>query len=162
MQTVLLGASNSAIVEFYIPEKGKYIIVDHEFADATKGAIGLIDATGGETAQNGAPAPAQSDADKGKALFAASACAACHVPAAGATRIAPDLAGVTQRRSDEWLAKWLTDSTGMLATDSAAKEMFAQWKVMMPPTGFTPEQVKQMIAHFHAQDGGGAHDAHQH
>lgn len=44
-QTVLLGASNAAIVEFEIPEKGKYIMVDHEFADANAGAIGLIDAT---------------------------------------------------------------------------------------------------------------------
>jgi nitrite reductase (NO-forming) len=47
-QTVLLGASSSAIVEFIIPEKGKYVFVDHEFADANAGAIGLIDATGGE------------------------------------------------------------------------------------------------------------------
>jgi nitrite reductase (NO-forming) len=46
MQTVLLGASNSAIVEFDIPEPGKYIMVDHEFADANAGAIGLIDASG--------------------------------------------------------------------------------------------------------------------
>ncbi len=45
-QSVLLGASNSAIVEFIIPEKGKYIMVDHEFADANAGALGLIDATG--------------------------------------------------------------------------------------------------------------------
>lgn len=45
MQTVLLRASNSAIVEFVIPEKGKYVIVDHEFSDATNGAIGVIDAT---------------------------------------------------------------------------------------------------------------------
>ncbi|MDZ4678592.1 MAG: multicopper oxidase domain-containing protein [Oligoflexia bacterium] len=44
-QSVLLGASNSAIVEFVIPEKGKYVMVDHEFADANAGAIGLIDAT---------------------------------------------------------------------------------------------------------------------
>lgn len=159
MQTVLLGASNSVIVEFLIPEKGKYIIVDHEFADATKGAIGLIDATDGVTAQNGSTAPVQTDADKGKALFATN-CAMCHVPANGAQRIAPDLAGVTTRRTDEWLSKWLMDTPGMLANDPAAKAMFAQWKVMMPPTGFTPEQVKQMIAYFHALDGGGAHDAH--
>lgn len=45
MQTVLLGASNSAIVEFVIPEKGKYVMVDHEFSDANSGAIGLIDAS---------------------------------------------------------------------------------------------------------------------
>src|SRR5215813_5196258 len=46
MQTVLLGSSNSAIVEFLIPEKGSYIMVDHHFANASQGAIGLIDAGG--------------------------------------------------------------------------------------------------------------------
>jgi nitrite reductase (NO-forming) len=155
MQTVLLGASNSAVVEFVVAESGKYIMVDHEFADATNGAIGLIDATGGAQAPSGATG--MSDADKGKALFASSACGACHVPAQGAPRIAPDLAGVTTRRSDEWLAKWLSDVPGMLANDAEAKKLLEQWKVMMPPTGMSPEQVKQLIAHFHAQDGGG-HD----
>ena len=42
MQTVLLGASNGAVVEFIVPEEGDYPIVDHEFADATKGAIGHL------------------------------------------------------------------------------------------------------------------------
>lgn len=46
MQTILLGASSAAIVEFVIPEKGKYVFVDHEFADATMGAMGVIDASG--------------------------------------------------------------------------------------------------------------------
>lgn len=45
MQTVLLGASGSAIVEFVIPERGKYVFVDHEFADAHHGAMGVIDAS---------------------------------------------------------------------------------------------------------------------
>ena len=42
MQTVLLGASNGAVVEFVAPEEGEYVIVDHEFADAQKGAVGKI------------------------------------------------------------------------------------------------------------------------
>lgn len=45
MQTVLLGASNGAVVEFVVPEEGHYVIVDHEMADAMKGAQGLILAT---------------------------------------------------------------------------------------------------------------------
>jgi len=45
MQTVLLGASGAAIVEFTIPEKGTYVFVDHEFADAHHGAMGAIDAS---------------------------------------------------------------------------------------------------------------------
>ena len=40
MQTVLLGSSNSAIVEFVIPEAGQYIMVDHHFANASQGAVG--------------------------------------------------------------------------------------------------------------------------
>ena len=44
MQTVLLGASNGAVMEFIVPEEGDYVIVDHEFADAQKGALGRIKA----------------------------------------------------------------------------------------------------------------------
>jgi nitrite reductase (NO-forming) len=42
LQTVVLGASSGAVLEFVAPEEGDYVIVDHEFADAQKGAIGHI------------------------------------------------------------------------------------------------------------------------
>jgi nitrite reductase (NO-forming) len=42
MQTVLLGSSSGAIVEFVIPEAGTYTFLDHEFADVELGAIGQI------------------------------------------------------------------------------------------------------------------------
>ena len=42
LQTVFLGASNGAVLEFIVPEEGEYILVDHEFADAQKGAVGKI------------------------------------------------------------------------------------------------------------------------
>ncbi|MDZ7773502.1 MAG: multicopper oxidase domain-containing protein [Balneolaceae bacterium] len=48
MQTVLLGASNGAVMEFIVPEEGHYVLVDHEMADAEKGAKGLI-VTGGDS-----------------------------------------------------------------------------------------------------------------
>lgn len=44
MQTVLLGASGSATLDFIVPEEGKYILIDHEFADAEKGATGTLSA----------------------------------------------------------------------------------------------------------------------
>ncbi|MEX0681422.1 MAG: multicopper oxidase domain-containing protein [Balneolales bacterium] len=44
MQTVLLGASSSATIEFIVPEEGSYILIDHEFADAEKGATGTLKA----------------------------------------------------------------------------------------------------------------------
>jgi nitrite reductase (NO-forming) len=45
MQTVPLGASNGAVLELIVPEEGDYAIVDHEFADVMKGALGRIRAT---------------------------------------------------------------------------------------------------------------------
>jgi nitrite reductase (NO-forming) len=42
MQTVPFGASNGGVVEFIAPEEGTYILVDHEFADAEKGAVGFL------------------------------------------------------------------------------------------------------------------------
>lgn len=42
MQTVLLGASGSATLDLIVPEEGKYILIDHEFADAEKGATGTL------------------------------------------------------------------------------------------------------------------------
>lgn len=42
MQTVLLGASGSATMDLIVPEEGKYILIDHEFADAEKGATGTL------------------------------------------------------------------------------------------------------------------------
>lgn len=56
MQTVLLGASNGAVVEFIAPEPGDYIMVDHEFADAQLGAVGYIKVVGKDGAAPALPA----------------------------------------------------------------------------------------------------------
>ena len=42
---------NSAIVEFMIPEAGCYVMVDHHFANASQGAIGLISTDGASRRQ---------------------------------------------------------------------------------------------------------------
>lgn len=44
MQSVYLGPASGAVLEFVMPEKGSYTFVDHSFADATLGAIGIFDA----------------------------------------------------------------------------------------------------------------------
>jgi nitrite reductase (NO-forming) len=45
MQTVLLPASGSAVVEFTVSEEGSYPFVNHQFNDATKGASGVLKVT---------------------------------------------------------------------------------------------------------------------
>src|SRR6478672_2415299 len=47
MQTALLGSSSGVIVEFIVPEAGNYVMVDHHFANASQGAVGIIAASDG-------------------------------------------------------------------------------------------------------------------
>src|SRR5512132_528426 len=104
-QTVLMGSSNSAIVEFVIPEAGSYVMVDHHFANASQGAIGLIKAGGkpedgaGDTEHHNIPAtgaPTDANAVSGKLAFE-SKCLACH-SIGGGDKLGPDLYQVTKRR----------------------------------------------------------------
>src|SRR5215467_345860 len=125
MQTVLLPSSGSAIVEFKIPESGKYVMVDHHFANASQGAIGVIDATGGTPELPNEPlehhnipataSPTDPQALQGKMMFD-TRCLACHSIGHGPV-IGPDLRSVTTRRDDRWLRSWLRSPEAMLAKD---------------------------------------------
>lgn len=42
LQSVFLGPASGAVIEFVIPEKGRYTFVDHSFADADMGAMGAF------------------------------------------------------------------------------------------------------------------------
>jgi len=155
MQTVLLGSSNSAIVEMVIPEAGSYIMVDHHFANASQGAIGLISTLDKTKApelehhnMEASATPTDPLAVQGKNAFE-SKCLACHSVGQG-NKLGPDMAGVTQRRKDEWLTQWLTAPEKMLATNDEAKAMLKQFNnIPMPNQGLSPQEIKQYLAYFH-------------
>ena len=165
MQTVLLGSSNSAIVEFMIPEEGSYIMVDHHFANASQGAIGLI-----STAAKAEPkdlehhnmeatnTPTEPAAVQGKQAFE-SKCLACHSVGQG-KKLGPDIAGVTKRRTDDWLIRWLKAPDKMLETDADAKAMLKEANnIPMPNQNLTDAEIKQYLGYFHwidAQPAGAA------
>lgn len=161
-QTVLLGSSNSAIVEFMIPEAGSYVMVDHHFANASQGAIGLIAAGGGagDHAPAGDPehhnipataAPTDAAAQRGKLDFE-SKCLACH-SIGGGDRLGPDLYGVTRRRDADWLVRWLEAPERMLAaSDAAAKAMLERYKLPMPNQNLSDVEIRQYIAYFRWAD----------
>jgi nitrite reductase (NO-forming) len=154
-QTVLLGSSNSAITEFIIPEAGSYIMVDHHFANASQGAIGLIAAGG---APEGAPsdpehhnmpataAPTDAAAVAGKLSFE-SKCLACHT-IAGGDKLGPDLHCVTKRRDAAWLARWLKNPDAMLKSDATAKQMLDKYKVPMPNQNLSEQEIKEYMEYF--------------
>jgi nitrite reductase (NO-forming) len=154
MQTVLLGSSGGAIVEFMIPEAGSYVMVDHHFANASQGAIGVIAAGGmpeggGEHEHHNIPAtsaPTDPTAQKGKLAFE-SKCLACH-SIAGGDKLGPDLFGTTKRHDDGWLTRWLKSPEQMLQSDPTAKAMLERWKIPMPNQGLSDEEIKQYLAYF--------------
>lgn len=152
MQTVLLGSSSGAIVEFIVPEAGSYVMVDHHFANASQGAIGLIAAggvPGADPEHHNIPAtsaPTDPAAQKGKLAFE-SKCLACH-SIAGGEKLGPDLFGVSKRHDDAWLARWLKSSEQMLQSDPVAKAMLDKWKIPMPNQGLSDDEVRQYLAYF--------------
>ncbi len=155
MQTVLLGSSNSATVEFMIPEEGSYIMVDHHFANASQGAIGLISTAAKPPAKDlehhNMPAttlaPTDPDAIAGKLAFE-SKCLACHSVGEG-KKLGPDVYGVTKRRSEAWLARWLKEPEKMLQTDADAKAMLKEYNNLpMPNQSLTDAEVRQYIKYF--------------
>lgn len=159
MQTVLLGSSNSAIVEFMIPEEGSYVMVDHHFANASQGAVGLL-STGaaGENAtehHNIAASPTPSDPDTAQAkLQFESKCLACHALVGGrGKKIGPDLAGVTKRRTDDWLRRWLKSPEDMLASDPDAKALLKEHNNLpMPNQNLSDKEIAGLIKYFHWVD----------
>ena len=152
MQTVLLGSSGAAIVEFVIPEAGNYVMVDHHFANASQGAIGIIAAgaaPGSDSEHHNIPAtaaPTDPAAQSGKLAFE-SKCLACH-SIAGGDKVGPDLYGVTKRRDVAWLTRWLKSPEQMLQSDPQAKAMLEKYKLPMPNQGLGDAEIKQYIAYF--------------
>lgn len=64
------------------------------------------------------------DVDKGKAVFAAKGCVACH-RIGGGKLVGPDLKGVTARRHEKWIEKMVLHPEVMLREDGTAKGLFA-------------------------------------
>lgn len=94
-----------------------------------------------------APPSKEGSPDKGKAIFEQK-CTMCHT-IGGGKRIGPDLKGVTERRSAEWLVKWISDPEKMLnENDPIAVQLLKESNgVRMYDQNLTEEQVADVIAY---------------
>jgi nitrite reductase (NO-forming) len=158
-QTVLLGSSNSAIVEFIVPEDGSYIMVDHHFANASQGAIGLVSTAPRpaetEIEHHNIPSvkvtPTDPEAARGQLAFE-SKCLACHSIGQG-KKLGPDLAGVSKRREVAWLTRWLKAPEEMLKTDEQAKAMLLESNnIPMPNQNLSDAEIREYIKYFQWYD----------
>jgi cytochrome oxidase Cu insertion factor (SCO1/SenC/PrrC family)/mono/diheme cytochrome c family protein len=79
-------------------------------------------------------------------------CAPCHTVGQG-VRVGPDLAGVTERRDEAWLARFMRDPVAMIAAqDPTALALAAQFPaVRMPRFGLTETDAADMISYLHLQ-----------
>jgi len=109
------------------------------------GALALLLAGLGPAAPALAQAATGTTAE-GKALFE-TLCAACHT-IGGGDLVGPDLAGVTQRRSREWLDRWIQAPDRMLAAgDPTAQQLLQQFRnVPMPNLGLDSSKVASLLA----------------
>jgi len=154
MPTVLLGSSNSAIVEFVIPEDGSYIMVDHHFANASQGAIGLIStAVQADTTEiehhnlQAFATPTEPEAAQGKLNFESKRLA-CHTVGQG-KKLGPDMVGVTKRRTEDWLTRWLKSPEKMLESDPDSRAMLKEHNNLpMPNQNLSDAEIQRYIRYF--------------
>lgn len=80
-----------------------------------------------------------------------SRCRACHTYGAG-NLIGPDLKGVTDRHTREWLRKWITSSQTLVrAGEPAALALFDRFKHFpMPDQPFGPGELDALLDYFAA------------
>ncbi len=88
----------------------------------------------------------ETNAQDGAELFRKN-CTACHK--LGAKLVGPDLTGVTDRRSNEWLHKFISSSQGLIASgDADAVKVFEENnKMVMPDQVLTSAEIDMVLAY---------------
>ena len=82
-------------------------------------------------------------ATQGETLFKSKTCSTCH--AFGMRITGPDLAGVTHRRSAEWMENQMLHPDVMTKEDPIAHELLGKYAVQMPNLMLKPEEAKALI-----------------
>ena len=77
-------------------------------------------------------------------MFENRGCNTCH-RVGGGPLIGPDLAGVTQRRDDRWLATWLKDPAAVVAKDEKLQTWTHEFgDIIMPDQNLSDEEIKEL------------------
>ena len=84
-------------------------------------------------------------------------CAACHSIGSGIV-VGPDLAGVTTRRTEEWLIAWIASSSTVIASgDETAVALFAEFdESPMPDAPYSEAQIRAVLEYIATQSGDAA------
>ena len=88
---------------------------------------------------------------QGEDLFTGRGCVACHKIGEGRL-VGPDLAGVTDRRSFNWIYSMITNPDSMLQSDSTAQRLFAEYFTPMPNQKVQPEEARALYEYLRARN----------
>jgi mono/diheme cytochrome c family protein len=94
--------------------------------------------------------------ESGEQLFQTN-CSACHT-LGGGRLVGPDLQAVGERRSAEWLEKFIQSSTSLIQSgDAEANAVFEEFSGMtMPDSPLTSRQIKQVLSFIETKSSGQA------
>lgn len=105
-------------------------------------AAGLLIGSAGVTRA----APPAHSAEKGEALFQQK-CAACHTIGKGKL-VGPDLQGVGQRVSRDWMERFITAPSQVFAAqDPTALKLLKQFHIQMPDLGLSKAAVEALVVY---------------
>ena len=87
----------------------------------------------------------QKMADEGKAVFLAK-CSACHKISKRV--VGPALAGVTERRTPEWIMNMILNPEKMVVENAAAKKLLEEYLAPMANQNLTETEARQILEYF--------------
>ncbi len=87
----------------------------------------------------------QAMADQGKELFKAK-CSACHKE--DKRFVGPAIAGVTERRTPEWIMNMILNPEGMVAENPIAKQLLAEYLSPMANQSLTEQEARLILEYF--------------
>lgn len=88
-------------------------------------------------------------AAEGQELFE-SLCTACH--RIEQRHVGPPLAGITERRTPEWIMNMILNPTEMVQQDPIAKELLAEYLAPMADQNLTEDQARKILEYFRQVD----------
>jgi len=120
--------------------------------------VALLSSPDAARAQTMASAQGQTaQVKRGQMLYQNRGCAGCHQVIGNSQKgngAAPDLAGVTARRSNEWLYKWLKQTNMMLETDSVAIALWKEYHMIkMPQVKLSDDDINALLAFIKTKGG---------
>jgi len=101
-----------------------------------------------------APAPGspidQALAAQGEQAFQTRACVGCH-KIGGGRLTGPDLEGVTERRSYQWIMAMITNPDSMLKVDQTARQLLAEYGTPMANMGVPANEARALYEYLRQQ-----------